>query len=164
MVTCKNGHEYTQENTWLNKRGRKCCRICRNENAKKFRQRHSEQVTDWHKTNYVTNSARIIEYKRQYRKEGRHKDAKYKLKVPYTKMLQEQNGLCAICGEADEKSLAVDHDHSCCPKGTSCGDCVRELLCRRCNTTLGAVNDSPELLQKLIDYLHKHENLTEQVA
>jgi hypothetical protein len=64
-------------------------------------------------------------------------------------MLAAQGGLCAICQRAETKlqpqtglphRLAVDHDHTCCPgQLTSCGRCVRGLLCASCNLSLGAL-------------------------
>ena len=67
----------------------------------------------------------------------------YRFKVTpewYEQKLQEQGGGCAIChGVVDEKDIrhAVDHDHSCCPKTHTCGECVRGILCHKCNMHLG---------------------------
>jgi len=59
----------------------------------------------------------------------------------YEQALVEQDGHCALCATVPEKRrLHVDHDHACCPcVGTryTCGDCVRGLLCDKCNTRLG---------------------------
>lgn len=57
----------------------------------------------------------------------------------YELKLKEQNDHCALC-EATQfthrKRLAVDHDHSCCPK-RGCGKCNRGILCATCNYKLG---------------------------
>jgi hypothetical protein len=75
----------------------------------------------------------------------------------YNEKLKNQNHVCAICKQPETavdgrtgtiKSLAVDHCHK--HKG------LRDLLCGRCNTTLGKVNDDIGLLQNMIDYLKKH--------
>lgn len=71
----------------------------------------------------------------------------------YSELEKSQNGVCKICGNKDYKRLSVDHDHSCCPGEKTCGNCTRGLLCSRCNKALGAVEDSVELLQKMIAYL-----------
>lgn len=62
---------------------------------------------------------------------------------------QEQNNLCAICGNAPKtnKRLAIDHDHT---TGK-----VRGLLCDKCNCGLGLFKDSTELLLRAIKYLEK---------
>jgi len=74
----------------------------------------------------------------------------------YGATLAEQEGVCAICGGQDEhKRLAVDHDHKCCPSRLSCGECVRGLLCQRCNQVLGSVGESIDLLRKMVSYLNK---------
>jgi hypothetical protein len=73
----------------------------------------------------------------------------------YEKLLAEQGSVCKICGEADRtgKELAVDHDHSCCPDRKACGNCIRGLLCSRCNMGLGYFRDSAELLTVATAYL-----------
>lgn len=69
------------------------------------------------------------------------------------RMRTEQGGCCAICRQPTEK-LVVDHDHACCPKKkTSCGRCVRGLLCSRCNLTLGWLRDDPQLAIRSAEYL-----------
>ena len=72
----------------------------------------------------------------------------------YQDKYTSQNGVCKICGEPQEgKKLAVDHDHSCCPGNRSCGECVRGLLCQRCNTGLGKFRDDERILNNAIEYL-----------
>jgi hypothetical protein len=68
----------------------------------------------------------------------------------YAERMLKQNDACAICKgvNKDGRALAVDHDHST--------NAIRDLLCGRCNTTLGRVNESPELLRAMADYLDRH--------
>lgn len=48
----------------------------------------------------------------------------------YDKMLEKQNGVCAICGKPPiHRKLAIDHNHK---TGK-----IRGLLCIRCNPMLG---------------------------
>jgi len=66
-------------------------------------------------------------------------------------MYEQVNHTCTICGKPPDtrwKTLNIDHDHTT--------NKVRGLLCTRCNTVLGKVEDSPQLLMKLRDYLIKH--------
>lgn len=71
----------------------------------------------------------------------------------YENMVAAQSGLCAICNKPElNKRLAIDHDHTT--------EKVRELLCSRCNTSIGKFEDSPELLRKAADYIEKHSKVT----
>jgi len=65
----------------------------------------------------------------------------------YESMSAAQQGLCAICGKPEKpnKRLAVDHCHK--------SGVVRGLLCSLCNTAIGKLGDSPELLRRAIAYL-----------
>ncbi|MEU5811224.1 endonuclease domain-containing protein [Streptomyces sp. NPDC047718] len=52
------------------------------------------------------------------------------------RLFTAQDHLCALCRAAAEHidGLNLDHDHACCPdRGTSCGRCIRGLLCWNCN-------------------------------
>jgi hypothetical protein len=75
----------------------------------------------------------------------------------YEVLLASQNGVCAICLEAESyihkatgkpARLAVDHCHA--------NGKVRKLLCKACNNGLGLFRDNPELLLKAADYLKEH--------
>jgi hypothetical protein len=81
---------------------------------------------------------------------------KYKLTVgEYATMLRLQNGRCAICGRADNKTthnrkqdnFAVDHCHE---TGK-----IRGLLCHSCNISIGRFQDNPALLRAAADYLER---------
>lgn len=55
--------------------------------------------------------------------------------------LAAQSG-CAIChrmpdSAEERRRFHVDHDHACCPGPSSCGSCVRGVLCAGCNSRLG---------------------------
>lgn len=56
---------------------------------------------------------------------------------------------CAVCKRSDKK-LCVDHDHSCCSGGTSCGKCVRGMVCHSCNLLLAGVDKSGLSLEELM--------------
>jgi hypothetical protein len=75
----------------------------------------------------------------------------------YIDLEKSQNGVCKICKlpEENRKRLCVDHDHSCCPGSSSCGKCVRGLICFRCNTALGMVKDNLKILEAMMEYLQK---------
>jgi hypothetical protein len=65
----------------------------------------------------------------------------------YNALFDSQNGLCAICGKSSTKRLAVDHNHT---TGK-----VRGLLCHRCNTSLGLLDEDLNSIKKMLEYLEK---------
>lgn len=96
--------------------------------------------------------------KKQLRQAARSKrwESVYSITAEQYQALYEfQGGKCAICGVGRglSKALFVDHDHACCDGPTSCGECVRGLLDEPCNTYLGRIKDSPEIAQRLLNYL-----------
>jgi hypothetical protein len=78
----------------------------------------------------------------------------------YAEMLEAQGGTCGLCDMVcpTGNNLAVDHDH-----GTGFN---RGLLCISCNTGLGSLKDSPDILVKALNYLSKHGKAlsTEELA
>ncbi len=65
-------------------------------------------------------------------------------------LVRLQGNACAICKEVSDK-LAVDHNHMHCPGKEGCRNCVRGMLCPRCNSALGWIGDKniPALLAYL---------------
>lgn len=80
-------------------------------------------------------------------------------RAAFDDLLIGQGGRCAICanvfGDMRPLGPTVDHDHSCCPGSKSCGQCVRALLCTKCNMGLGAFGDDPAIMATAIEYLRK---------
>jgi hypothetical protein len=88
------------------------------------------------------------------------RNSKYKRKYgitleEYNKMLENQNGLCAICNSPEKvktddkvKLLAVDHCHT--------SGAVRGLLCNACNTGIGKFKEDINILESAIKYLKTH--------
>lgn len=85
--------------------------------------------------------------------------AQYNLTLDeYDDMVERQNGVCAICFSPPVRDayLAVDHDRKCCSSKTSCGNCVRELLCIKCNTGFAMVDENISTLLEMIAYKLRH--------
>jgi hypothetical protein len=67
----------------------------------------------------------------------------------------KHNNKCAICGTEpgkpragkQKKFLEVDHDHKT--------GAIRGLLCSKCNTAIGLLEDEVDLLKKAIKYLNE---------
>jgi hypothetical protein len=113
-------------------------------------ERYLDKSAFWGKLTYCRECAKLVGHSSNLKRFGLTAE-------DYIDLEKSQNGVCKICKlpEENRKRLCVDHDHSCCPDASSCGKCVRGLICFRCNTALGMVNDNPETLQAMIEYLQK---------
>lgn len=101
----------------------------------------------------------------------RHLGRGYKMTPEeYNAFFSAQGGVCCLCKKPETKtkfgkvmSLSIDHNHACCPGVKTCGKCIRGLLCYKCNTILGYVDDNKELLKvmlkNIIDYLEEFEGI-----
>jgi len=135
QTICRRGHELTEDNvyTYVATSGENVrqCKHC---------------VTDKNKRRAPL--LRISHLKRNFHWTLEQHDA----------MLLTQGGGCKVCDTKEPGGMGafhIDHDHNCCPGKKCCGKCIRGLLCRRCNDTLGKVADSIELLKKMIAYLEQ---------
>jgi hypothetical protein len=133
------------------------CKTCRrnnahdryHENLEKARQLGRRRTRQWR----AANPRRRLE---------NHLRLRYNLTLAeYEAMLEAQNGVCAIClappdGERyNGDRLHVDHDHRCCEGQTSCGRCIRGLLCGYCNRTIGRFRNDPAIAQRAVEYLER---------
>ena len=85
---------------------------------------------------------------------GDHLKSRYGITLDdYHSMLQEQNYCCAICNEHVDtmrRRLSVDHDHKT--------GYVRKLLCDHCNTALGLLKESEEIIVSMLSYLKEFKH------
>lgn len=84
--------------------------------------------------------------------------ARYRLTPErYEQMVTDQGGVCKICRKSEgahhSMLLKIDHDRSCCPRDSSCGRCIRGLLCSNCNRGIGLFGDDPATLRAAAIYL-----------
>lgn len=97
------------------------------------------------------NPERFAAYERKYKHshESKRLMRKYGITLAfYNELLAKQHGKCAICGGGNgTHKLAIDHCHA---TGR-----VRGLLCKRCNTAIGMLNDNPDLLLRASDYVRQ---------
>lgn len=106
---------------------------------------------------YIQRRNRVYRIKNKERLYLTEVKRRYNLtKEEYLYLLDKNDSRCHICNQKPKgKRLSVDHDHSCCSGPTSCGKCVRGLLCENCNRGLGSFKDSVENFNKAISYLEK---------
>ena len=140
---CKVEKDSTSFRNDIKKRNgkRSICRQCDLKADKRTPEQERKRVREYRKKNpdklYISN--RRTKLKRAY---GLTLE-------DYELILKEQKGVCLICkSPPSKKMLAVDHCHN---TGK-----VRGLLCSKCNTALGLVTDSKDILNKMIIYLERH--------
>lgn len=140
------------------------CDDCRNLYRRKAHLKDSNikrgQSNSWN----AKNREKLAKLGRDNRKKDPRRFKGYSLKSDfnlsieeYDALLQIQNGLCAICKKPETskhqsgkvKDLAVDHSHDT--------NVIRGLLCWVCNTGIGKLGDSPELLREAANYIEKHK-------
>ena len=124
----------------------KQCRLC--ENMKPKSEYASRDGKSRRTETYCKECRKFMGHERGIEKYGLDLDS-------YMKMFSEQNGVCKICDrpEMDGRRLSIDHDHSCCAGASSCGKCIRGLICFKCNSALGMVQDNVAILKSMIKYL-----------
>lgn len=74
----------------------------------------------------------------------------------FDRLMESQGNACGMCHEPFKggQRMCIDHDHACCPDDQrSCSECVRGVLCLRCNTTLGHIEGLGEAAKA---YLYRH--------
>ena len=117
-------------------------------------------ASKYSKEYWKKNKSKLDEYNKQWKKKNtdinynRRVALKHKYNITleqYDRMFESQNGVCAICDLADVtgRRLAVDHNHK---TGK-----VRSLLCYKCNTRLGVIEDK-DFMDKAKQYLKGHSN------
>ena len=120
------------------------CKICNSLKCKSYYKDHDEEIKE---------KVRSLEpdYKRHC-----HLRTQYKLSVDsYYEQLAFQEHKCKICKKEFSKTIrpVVDHDHKCCPtKAKSCGNCLRGIICHKCNSILGYSFESEDILLEAIKY------------
>ncbi|MGW6396510.1 endonuclease domain-containing protein [Streptomyces sp. NPDC055103] len=124
------------------------CACCGGQNERRFVASGRETV--WA---YVCDSVKCNEDQQQIAKRAARHGITYDR---YSEIHLNQGGRCPVCGEhlgKFDKDVVIDHDHSCCPKKTSCGSCVRGILHRRCNSVIGYLGDDPDKFERIAEYL-----------
>lgn len=132
------------------------CRKCEREYMSKKRainpELYAEKSRAWSKSHPAQRNAT----KRAWRINNPRKHKSYVLKRTYgitldqyETMLAAQNGVCAICKThtTDNRGQRLHVDH-CHQTGK-----VRGILCGKCNSILGFVDDNPDWLDKAKAYL-----------
>jgi len=110
-----------------------------------------ERKSAYAKLYYITHRERLVEYRNSRRAQATAISRRWKTGCTpeqYAALLAKQNSRCAICGAVPNgKELCIDHDHET--------GILRELLCDRCNKTLGLLKDDPIVARSMAAYLEK---------
>ncbi|MFJ6016824.1 endonuclease VII domain-containing protein [Streptomyces sp. NPDC092952] len=127
------------------------CACCGGKNERRFVSSGNETV--WA---YTCDSVKCNEDQQDIARRVRRYGLSYE---QYAEIHQYQRGKCPICDEPIGKfrqGIVIDHDHSCClPGRTACGNCVRGILHRECNSALGFLRDDADRAERAADYLRE---------
>lgn len=121
-------------------------------NVQKWNLRHPEK----RKAIKNNNQRKVWKDWPEWKRIEKHSKKRGLLYEDLVKLFELQHYKCAICQDDIELTIEVNH-----PKRGVIDHCHRsnknrELLCHHCNRALGLVKDDPEILQRMIKYLVKH--------
>ena len=112
------------------------------------REKKREYNSEYYEAHHEIEKKRSNEWAKQNPEKAFARGLHYKYKLPveeYDRLVASQNGQCAICAAVTK--LCVDHCHE---TGK-----VRGLLCLTCNTGIGHLKDSIEIIRQALYYLEK---------
>ena len=131
------------------------------EHCRKYYKEHREEILIERKLDRKLHPEKYAIYERKRNRSNSQKKrwvkAAYNMSVEdydklYQKLLDEQQGCCAICGRHHsrfKKRLSLDHNHKT--------DKIRGLLCWRCNyKILSSWADDIDISKNVIKYLSKN--------
>lgn len=129
------------------------------ERAAKFRAENREKLAKWAKEDRKKNPQKYAEASKRYSRSLKDVLRERGLSFDeYEALVVEHDNRCAICHQEETRKtsqskdkvmrLCIDHSHD---TGK-----VRGLLCHCCNTALGKLKDSLQLLESSIVYLKKY--------
>ncbi len=154
------------------------CRACRAEDSREYRKKTPEKSreaaqrwrsenpewrraynahyyaenTAYHRARYAADPehARALSTKWQKANPTKVRDSRMRARygiefADFERMIAAQEGRCLVCDEAAR--LVIDHNHET--------GAIRGLLCRNCNSGIGLLGDSVELLRRAIAYLNR---------
>jgi hypothetical protein len=164
---CKQGHSYTEENTYVRTDGNRECHRCRKEYQAAYRRNNRDKRRLYSQTNKDKRAASCRKWRaknpeiareksRQYYQQNKeacrkrmwtyHIERTYGISAEvYMAMVEEQEFKCKICQQEKDYRLLLDHDHVT--------GAVRGLLCKLCNWALGSFEDEVDNLRAAIAYL-----------
>ena len=150
---CKNGHEFTEENTYTPPgTTKRSCITCRSENSKKCNVVNKDQIK---KTRQARRKLRpdCTPEQRRERNLKHHGWTTDK----FNEKVVEQKGRCAICKKVltfeDKISgsrACADHLHTNPPK-------PRGVLCTNCNLGIGNLQENYKIMEAAIAYVKKYQ-------
>jgi hypothetical protein len=135
--------------------------IKRKEYSRQYVQKNKKEHNKKNRKWYRNNTEYYSLYQKEYRKKNKEiikiKKRDYVLRTTYgisteeyNKMFKKQNGKCAICNVHQNqlsKVLNVDHCHNT--------NKIRDLLCDKCNLTVGYVENCN--IDDILNYIKKHK-------
>lgn len=152
FLTLDNFYKCVSRKDGLQGKCKKCTAIYKQEWVKNNPEKMREQRNRWIEKNPEAEKQRrkIANIRRAGATNKIYNLKRYGITVEeYNALILKQNNQCAICKKrlTRGRGTNVDHDHS---TGK-----VRGLLCLHCNTGMGNLMDSEDILYSAIEYLAK---------
>jgi Recombination endonuclease VII len=119
-------------------------RLCEQRNKRRAtpegKRRRAEWTKQWRAKHYNSERQRERYVKKTYGLSPKQ----------YRNMLHNQRNRCLIClNLLQPGGISVDHDHQT--------NIVRGLLCHLCNSLIGMAGENVEILERAVQYIHRHQ-------